>query len=139
MRNPLLQFRDSGAIIPVVPDTTLIRQASLKASGADIHDVRSLICAYEETCRLLDNAQLRRELGEAGSAWSEPAILAWASAWQRKYEECLYAYIAGTPVKKLISGPNQQNFTFALAALLRSAGSRVRRLGNRHGWGRLAV
>ena len=118
-------------MIPVVLNTALIRQASLKATGADIHDVRSLICAYEETCCLLSNARLRRVLGGEGLGWDEKAILTWASTWREKYEECLYAYIAGTPIKKLIIAPANQHFLFALMALLHSAGSRICHFGSR--------
>ena len=82
-------------------NTALIREARLKASGADIHDVNGLIWAYEEACNLLARPRLRRGMRRDGLGWDDAAMLRWASAWREKCEMYLHAYVGGTPMREL--------------------------------------
>jgi hypothetical protein len=84
-----------------MPNRALIREASLKASGADIHDVNSIIWAYEEACNILAHPRMRRNLRRSGLGWDDAAVLRWATAWRKKYETYLYAYVTGTSMREL--------------------------------------
>ena len=110
-------------------DAALVRQASLKATGADIHAVKNLIGAYEEACRLrADSEAVERLIREHSE--SRERLLEWAAKWKAEYEDALRAYVGGTPVRKIVGtlhGPWW--YRMKIKALVRSATARVRRVG----------
>jgi len=112
-----------------VRDTSLIRQASLRATGADIHEVRNLIAAYEEACHLVTNTEAFEELvsthGECRKKLGK-----WALKWRAKNEAALQAYVAGTPIWSVVSAPHGPWwYQFKIRGLLRSAGAPFRCAG----------
>lgn len=68
-------------------DTNLIREAELKASGSDIHEVKSVICLYSNSGCLL-----RKNLSDKAK---EDML-----AMRTRYERILKLYVRGHSIKE---------------------------------------
>ena len=110
-------------------DVALIRQASLRASGADIHEVKNLIAAYEEACRLVAAPKAFSRL-LSGSSGGRDRLIKLAKKWRVQNDNALRAYVGGTPIRKVVTTPHGPWwYQMKIRGVLRSAGVRVRSVG----------
>jgi len=85
-------------------DATLIREACLRASGADIHEVKNLVCAYEEVCAIRDDPDSSEALLFDVFKGRRKALVKWAAKCEETYERSRRAYTAGVPARLAIQG-----------------------------------
>jgi hypothetical protein len=107
----------------------LVRKASLKASGADIHEVRNLISAYEEVCAIAVDPDSHDELLWGVFDGKRKALRKWARKYERAYERSLQAYVAGVPIRHAVKYSWVESRKLrSIRAIGKLAGRRLRRL-----------
>jgi len=80
-------------------ESELVRAASLKASGADIHEVQNLISAYCEAREIAADPESHEELLWDVFHGKRKALHKWAKKYEGACERSLRAYVAGVPVR----------------------------------------
>ena len=90
-------------------DADLVRQASLRATGADIHEVLNLISGYEDACAIASSPESHSELLCGVFKGNRKALVKWAEKCRRRYERCLRAYVVGVPVRHAVKGAWARN------------------------------
>ncbi len=78
----------------------LVREASVRATGADIHEVQNLISAYGEACAIASDPESHGDLLWDVFDGRRKALLKWARNYERACERSLQAYVSGVPVKR---------------------------------------